>query len=120
MLGVLVCHLSTRVITPEVFTVEVGGSIKASRKQVPLALAWALSIHKSQGFFYNDHYILSTSLLYCLVFVTASTFCCSANSHVLIVLGMTISKVEMDLGNVFEYGQAYVALSRATSLEGLK
>jgi len=71
----------TRVITPEQWVVEVGGTSKATRKQVPLNLAWALSIHKSQG--------------------------------------MTISKVAVALANVFEYGQAYVALSRATSLSGL-
>lgn len=79
---VLFANGHRRILTPEQFSVEVGGSVKASRKQVPLGLAWALSIHKSQG--------------------------------------MTISKVELHLGNVFEYGQAYVALSRATSLEGLR
>jgi len=34
--------------------------------------------------------------------------------------GMTLNKVEVDLGKAFEEGQMYVALPRATSLESLK
>ena len=58
------------------------GDIQASRSQIPLILAWALSIHKAQG--------------------------------------QTLERVKVDLGRIFEKGQAYVALSRATCQEGLQ
>lgn len=34
--------------------------------------------------------------------------------------GQTLERVKVDLGKAFEKGQAYVALSRATSIDGLQ
>ncbi|KAK4661660.1 DNA helicase [Podospora pseudopauciseta] len=68
---------------PEEWKVELpNGEVQASRKQLPLILAWALSIHKAQG--------------------------------------QTMERVKVDLNKIFEKGQAYVALSRATTQEGLQ
>jgi ATP-dependent DNA helicase PIF1 len=61
---------------------EVDGTELASRSQIPLILAWAMSIHKSQG--------------------------------------QTLDRVRVDLGQSFEDGMAYVALSRATCMESLQ
>lgn len=58
------------------------GKVLASRTQIPLKLAYAMTIHKGQG--------------------------------------MSIDRLDVKIDDAFDYGLAYVALSRATSIEGLR
>ena len=125
--------------------VQVGVGRSASRRQVPLVLAWGISIHKSQGMtldavrWIHSHSATSNILKFShvsffLLFNVFSLFFLFFSLHYLISFTLsctpflspflspypTMYKVELDLSRTFEYGQAYVALSRARSLDGLR
>ncbi len=68
-------------VEPMDWAVEENGTVRARMTQVPLRLAWAITVHKSQG--------------------------------------MSLDEAVMDLREVFEFGQGYVALSRIRRLSGL-
>jgi len=69
-------------IVPQVFDCRLSGVGVSSRTALPLKLAWAVTIQKSQG--------------------------------------LTLDFVKVDLKGIFAQAQAYVALSRASSVEGLE
>lgn len=68
-------------IEPTEFTYNQDGKVKIERVQIPLILAYAVTVHKSQG--------------------------------------MTFDNLVVNMDRIFDYGQAYVALSRTKTLEGL-
>lgn len=68
-------------VEPMDWTIEENGRVKARIMQMPLRLAWAITIHKSQG--------------------------------------VSLDEAVVDLSEVFEFGQGYVALSRVRRLSGL-
>lgn len=68
-------------VEPMEWAMEENGKIKARISQIPLRLAWAITVHKSQG--------------------------------------MSLDEAVIDLSEVFEYGQGYVALSRVRRLSGI-
>ena len=71
----------TMPVTRHLFKIEIAGTVIAMRSQFPLRVAYAVTIHKSQG--------------------------------------MSLDSADIDFSKIFTAGQAYVALSRVRSIEGI-
>ncbi len=69
-------------VTQKIFEARRDGKVVGTRRNLPLKLAWAISIHKAQG--------------------------------------SSIDYLDVNLEGVFSPAQSYVAISRATNLDGLR
>ncbi|KAL2896942.1 ATP-dependent DNA helicase PIF1 [Bienertia sinuspersici] len=71
--GQLVTGATEMVMKPLTWNVEVGDKIRATRLQLPLILAWAMSIHKSQGMTVDRlHTNLSKAFGFGMIYVALS------------------------------------------------
>jgi hypothetical protein len=91
-----------RLIKPESFETEQAGRVVASRNQVPLTLAWALTVHKCQGMTLDSAVISFRSVFEC------------GQGFDLSILLMTHNNPRFH-----QYDFRYVALSRLRDLESL-
>ena len=113
---------TAKLILPTPFQKDFRGFFKATRWQIPLGLAWALSIHKSQGMvrktigrrFFRDSLlpfkVLPMHLSVLHIFVLPSFY-----HSIFRVLIKTIDYLKANLSGCFSPGQAYVACSRGRS-----
>ena len=74
-----------------------GDQTVSSRVQIPLRLAWSISVHKSQGCVQMNAYEVVSSISQKLTI-----------HNIFSLLSMTIPNLTVNLAGVFEYGQAYV------------
>lgn len=87
-------------IEPEEWSIMEGDEVVARRKQIPLTLAWALSIHKCQGMTLDKAYIdLSTAFGVGMVYTAVSRVKALDGLH---LSGFTPSKILVDR-NVSEF-----------------
>ena len=80
-----------RTIGSDTFSMTLGGKLLAQRTQIPLDLAWAISVHRSQGMV---SYIYKC-YKYCVYMI------------IYVYVKQTVSKAIINMKKVFEYGQAY-------------
>lgn len=97
----------------ERWTIAAGGRLTAQRVQLPLDLAWAMSVHKSQVWmdWGREGAVRRMWGLPCLPTPACPpALPCTAPSPVPLPQGMTLDRVEVSLEKAFEPGMAYVAL----------
>jgi hypothetical protein len=108
------------VLGPHIFSSVTPGQGRCARIQIPLRLAWALTVHKAQGCAnrsprstdkHSTPFLLTTDQL------TKQT---NTPRVAPFWLRASLDLVELHLGDARAPGQVYVGLSRVRSLAGLR